>query len=184
MSSRRVVLASASPRRRALLESACLEVVIRPSGADETWPGGGIDDGAIALARRKVEVVPAPGEVVVGADTLVVLDDERLEKPTDSADAARMLRRLAGRRHRVVTGWCVRRDARERVGAVTTEVTFRSLSDPEIARYVAGGEPLDKAGAYGIQGGGGGLVDRVQGSYTNVVGLPLAEVLAAIEALA
>ena len=176
-------MASASPRRRNLLESACLEVVVRPSGADESWPGGGVDDGAVALARRKVDVIPAPGELVVGADTLVVLEDDRLEKPTDGVDAAHMLRRLAGRQHRVVTGWCVRRDGRERVGAVTTKVTFRRLSDPEIASYVASGEPLDKAGAYGIQGKGGALVDRVEGSYTNVVGLPLAEVLAAIEAL-
>lgn len=156
---------------------------MRPSGADESWPGGGIDDGAVALARRKVAVIPAPGETVVGADTLVVLEDDRLEKPMDGEDAARMLRRLAGRQHRVVTGWCVRRDGRERVGAVTTRVTFRRLSDPEIDRYVASGEPLDKAGAYGIQGQGGALVERVEGSYTNVVGLPLAEVLAAIEAL-
>jgi septum formation protein len=184
MSLPKVVLASASPRRRLLLEAACLEVVVRPSGADETWPGGSIDDGAMALARRKVEVISAPGDLVVGADTLVVLGDDRLEKPADADDAVRMLRRLAGRQHRVVTGWCVRRDGRERVGAVTTRVTFRRLGDAEIARYVGGGESLDKAGAYGIQGGGGALVDRVEGSYTNVVGLPLAEVLGAIEALA
>jgi septum formation protein len=183
MTVRRVVLASGSPRRRALLEAACLEVVVRPSGVDESWPGGTLVDGAVTLARRKAVAVPAPAEVVVAADTLVALDEHRLEKPTDRADAARMLRILSGRRHEVVTGFCVQRDGHERAGAVTTHVTFRNLSDQEIDRYVATGEPLDKAGAYGIQGEGGSLVDRVEGSYTNVVGLPLAEVLAAIGVL-
>ena len=179
----RVVLASGSPRRRTLLEAACLEVVVRPSGADETWPGGTLHEGAVALATRKANVVPVPGEVVVAADTLVAIAQTRLEKPLDVADAARMLRSLAGKRHEVVTGYCVRRDQRERTGAVSTFVTFRPLSDGEIQRYVDTGEPMDKAGAYGIQGGGGSLVDKVEGSYTNVVGLPLAEVLAAIAAV-
>jgi septum formation protein len=177
------VLASGSPRRRALLEAACLEVVVRPSGVDESWPGGSLADGAVTLARRKAAAVTAPGEVVVAADTLVALGDQRLEKPVDHADAARMLRILSGRRHAVVTGFCVQCDGRERAGAVTTYVTFRELEDDEIDRYVATGEPLDKAGAYGIQGEGGSLVDHVDGSYTNVVGLPLAQVLEAIGAL-
>ncbi len=158
-------------------------MVVRPSGVGEDWPGGTLGEGAVGLAVRKAEAVPAPGEVVVAADTVVALDGARLEKPVDAADAHRMLRFLAGRQHEVVTGFCVRRDAREETGSVSTLVTFRDLSDPEIERYVATGEPMDKAGAYGIQGHGGSLVAHVDGSYTNVVGLPLAEVLSAIEAV-
>jgi len=180
----RVVLASASPRRRALLEAAALEVIVREPAVDETWPGGELVDAAIAVAQRKLDAVVEPTELVVAADTSVVLGAERLEKPKDAADAARMLRALSGREHQVITGFCVRRGRARQAGAVTTLVSFRALSHAEIDRYVASHEPLDKAGAYGIQGQGGALVDRVQGSYTNVVGLPLAEVLAAIEALA
>jgi septum formation protein len=182
---RRVVLASASPRRKALLEAACLEVVVRPSGVEEVWPGGGPAAGARALARRKADAVPVKDDdIVVAADTCVVLDGVLLEKPADRADARRMLAALAGRTHEVVTGYCVRKDGRHREGAVHTKVSFRALSQGEIERYVDSGEPFDKAGGYGIQGAGGALVDHVDGSYTNVVGLPLAEVLAAIEAVA
>ena len=181
---RQVLLASASPRRRELLEAAGFEVVVRPPGVDESWPGGSLEAGAVALARRKADAVPPVADLLVAADTTVALGEERLEKPRDADDATRMLQQLAGRDHEVVTGYCVRRDGRERTGAVTTRVRFRRLTLEEIRRYVASGEPLDKAGAYGIQGRGGSLVDRVEGSYTNVVGLPLPEVLAAIEAVA
>lgn len=149
---------------------------------DESWPGGdiGVEAGAIELARRKLEAVGDRDAVTVAADTVVVIDDDRLGKPADDAEAEAMLSRLAGRSHRVVTGFCVRGSA-WREAAVSTEVRFRPLTRAEIDRYVASGEPRDKAGAYGIQGSGGALVDHVRGSYTNVVGLPLAEVIAAVE---
>jgi septum formation protein len=180
---RQLVLASASPRRKSLLEAAGFAVRVQPSGVDESWPGGGLRDGARALAERKCFAVAASAEVVVAADTLVVLGEARLEKPVDADDARRMLRLLAAKQHQVVTGYCVRRGAQHKSDAVFTAVTFRPLCDAEIEAYVASGEPFDKAGAYAIQGAGGALVDRVEGSYTNIVGLPLAEVIAAIEAL-
>jgi septum formation protein len=140
--------------------------------------------GARALARRKADAVQVDAdELVVAADTCVVLDGGLLEKPRDADDARRMLRALAGRTHEVITGFCVRRGGKHREGAVHTRVGFRSLSHEEIERYLDSGEPFDKAGAYGIQGAGGALVDKIDGSYTNVVGLPLSEVLAAIEAV-
>ncbi len=180
---RRVVLCSGSPRRKALLEAACFEVSVVVPGVDETWPGGTPQEGALALAERKLAAVPPQKEPMIAADTIVVLGDQRLEKPADAADAQRMLATLSGRRHQVVTGFCVQRGNLRRSGAATTNVTFRRLSREEIERYVASGEPFDKAGAYAIQGEGGGFVDRVDGSYTNVVGLPLPEVLAALELL-
>lgn len=178
---RRVVLASGSPRRKALLESAALEVVVQVSGVDETWPGGTPAEGTVALARKKLATVAGRGGSSVAADTVVVLGDARLEKPKDAADARRMLRALSGRPHEVVTGYAVRGQGGERAAAVATRVSFRRLSEAEIELYVESGEPFDKAGAYAIQGLGGALVDRVEGSLTNVVGLPLAEVLAALE---
>ena len=179
----RIVLASASPRRKALLEAACFEVVVRPSGVDETWPGGALSEAAAQLAARKADAVGPCADAMVAADTLVVLGEARLEKPRDAADARRMLAQLSGQTHTVVTGYCVRRGSAERRGAVLTAVRFRVLCAAEIDRYVDSGEPFDKAGAYGIQGGGAALIDYVEGSYTNVIGLPLREVMAAIEAV-
>jgi len=179
----RIVLASASPRRRELLEAARFQVVVRPSGVDEAWPGGSLSEGAAALAARKAAALPASDDLVLAADTLVVLGEQRLEKPRDAVDAARMLDLLSGQTHTVVTGFCVRRGTRERREAVMTAVRFRVLAPEEIDAYIASGEPFDKAGAYAIQGRGGALVDRVEGSYTNVIGLPLREVIVAIEAL-
>ncbi len=138
----------------------------------------------MALAERKLSRVAPRKEPIIAADTVVVLGDERLEKPKDNSDAVRMLQILSGRRHQVTTGFCVQRGSLRRTGAVTTEVTFRRLSLEEIKKYVDSGDPLDKAGAYAIQGGGGAFVDTIVGSYTNVVGLPLPEVLAALELLA
>jgi len=176
----RVVLASRSPRRRELLLAAGLHVEVNPPDVDEAAaPGEPPAAMVLRLAIEKAATVET-GEVVVAADTAVVLDGEALGKPRDVEDAALMLARLSGRAHEVLTGFCVRQ-GRERLAAVVkTEVSFRPLSQAEIFGYVSSGEPLDKAGAYGIQGLGGALVDRVEGSYTNVVGLPLAEVLAAI----
>lgn len=129
-----------------------------------------------ALAR-----VGELGEAALTADTVVFLDGEPLNKPEDDAHAKAMLTRLSGRAHDVVTAFCLRRGVREHTEAVSTRVWFRTLRELEIDHYVATGEPRDKAGAYGIQGEGGALVDRLEGSYTNVVGLPLAEVLRALE---
>lgn len=190
MRERRIILASASPRRRMLLEAIGFRVDVRPTRVVEARaPLEPPVEMVQRLAREKAAALPdAPDDVpVVAADTAVVLP-ERLEdvilgKPRDEHEAREMLRRLSGNEHQVMTGYCVRLDGEERVGVVRTQVWFRSLSDEEIHAYVASGEPLDKAGAYGIQGGGGALVDRISGSYSNVVGLPVAEVLWDLEEL-
>ncbi len=179
----KVTLASASPRRKQLLESAGLVVHVQASNVDEAWPGGTIEAGVVQLAIRKLEAIGPVSGIVIAADTLVVLGDELLGKPTDATHARSMLTQLSGREHRVVTGFCVASGEKRCHGAVTTHVTFRTLTPAEISLYVASGEPFDKAGAYAIQGMGGALIERVEGSYTNIVGLPLAEVLAAIEAV-
>lgn len=181
--SRRVVLASASPRRRALLESACYDVEVRVPRIDEKWPGGSTEEGSIILARRKLAVLGESPELALAADTLVLLGEEQLGKPKDREEAQAMLRALSGREHQVVTGYCVSRAERQCEAAVFTRVWFRQLSGAEINRYVDSGEPFDKAGAYAIQGLAGAFVDRVEGSYTNVIGLPLAEVLVAMRSL-
>jgi septum formation protein len=130
---------------------------------------------AIRLAREKARAVAArhPGAVVLGADTIVVADEHVLEKPVDAADAARMLRLLSGRAHQVTTGVCVIGPQGEQTDAETTEVTMSVISDAEIADYVASGEPMDKAGAYAIQGRASRWVTRIDGCYFNVVGLPV-----------
>jgi septum formation protein len=179
----RLVLASASPRRRELLARLGLEPLIRPAHLDETpRPGENPHELVVRLASAKAaaslargDQPGAPEEVVLAADTEVVLDGQVLGKPRDRDDAARMLRRLAGRTHEVVTGVAVRRGGTARATRVTTEVRFRPLSEAEIAWYVATGEPDGKAGAYGLQGAGAALVERIDGSDTNVIGLPLAE---------
>jgi septum formation protein len=184
---RPLVLASASPRRKELLESAGIvfEVLAPPAteeeGVDpslppvETASAGALAKASWAAARR-------PEAAVLGADTVVVLAGEILGKPADAADARQMLARLSGRGHRVLTAFSVLVDGAVHARVVETEVSFRSLDEAAIGRYVDGGEPMDKAGAYAIQGAGGGFVDRVIGSYTNVVGLPLPEVLAELAA--
>lgn len=179
----KVVLASASPRRRCLLEAACLCVDVRPTCADETWPGGPISAGVQELARRKLVALGPVPETVISADTVVALGDTPLGKPANETEATEMLSRLSARRHSVLTGFCVRRGERVKEGVVTTSIWFRSLCSEEILRYVKAEEPFDKAGAYAIQEGGGAFVERVEGSYTNVVGLPLAEVLRAVTEL-
>ena len=180
----RIILASASPRRRALLESAGFRPDVRIPNADETWPPGPLEDGVVAIARRKLDRLGAVTDLALAADTVVALGQEVLGKPRDAADATRMLERLSGVEHRVITGFIVRRGERVHAEAVVSRVRFRALSAADIARYVATGECQDKAGAYGIQGEGGALVAWLEGSYTNIVGLPLAEVLRALERLA
>jgi nucleoside triphosphate pyrophosphatase len=176
----RLVLASASPRRRDLLSRLGLEFEVRPVNADETpRPGEAPEALALRLARAKAVAAARPGEIVIGADTVVAADGELLGKPADAAEAEAMLRRLSGRCHDVWTGVAVvrcdaaGRVAREAVRACRTEVTFRRLGAEEIAAYAATEEPLDKAGAYAIQGGAAAFVDRVDGDHDNVVGLPL-----------
>lgn len=181
----RVVLASQSPRRKWLLESAGLAVTVEPVAVDEAQ-GDGEPPAEMAerLARLKAFEIEGDDTPVIAADTVVSLRGEVLGKPLDDADARKILRRLSGDEHAVITGFCVRYRGQERTGVVRTQVWFRSLRDDEIDRYVKTGEASDKAGAYGIQGEAGPLVDRLSGSYTNVIGLPLAEVLWELEDLA
>jgi septum formation protein len=173
----RLVLASASPRRADLLRAAGFAFVVRPASVDESAESG---EDARALVRRVASAKAAavqpddPGEVILAADTIVVLDGSILGKPRDDRDAAAMLARLSGRSHLVLTGVAVRQASRLVAHVEETRVHFAELSENEIAWYVASGEPRDKAGAYGIQGLASRFVTRLEGSYTNVVGLPVA----------
>jgi septum formation protein len=191
-----LVLASASPRRRELLAQAGYRFEVHPAHIPEDpLPGEDPIAYVTRLARQKAEVVfrdlttasPKPGEnakpslVVLGADTTVTLDNTILGKPENEADAARMLRLLSGRTHRVITGVAVITQKRSDVAAEATAVRFLTLSDEEIAEYVASGEPMDKAGAYAIQGGAARWIPRIEGCYFNVVGLPLALVCSMLE---
>jgi septum formation protein len=174
-----VVLASRSPRRRQLLEWAGITVDVQPSHIDETRrPSDDPVSHARRLAAEKAERV-GPGRIVVAADTVVHVGDAIFEIPRDRDEARAHLVALSGRWHHVTTGVCVRGAAAD-VFAVTTRVRFRALPTPEIDAYLATGEADDKAGAYGIQGHGGALVAEVEGSWTNVMGLPLEQTLAAL----
>lgn len=178
-----IVLASASPRRHHLLTAAGYDVVVNAMNADESWPLGDIEHGLLTICRRKIAPAAPYRDPTVSADTVVVLGTERFGKPRDEADARAILSTLSGREHTVMTGFCVRYGDQERAAVVATQVTFRVLSPRAIERYVATGDPMDKAGAYGIQSKGGALVEAIHGSYTNVMGLPLTEVCSAIEEL-
>ncbi|HVS03721.1 MAG TPA: Maf family protein, partial [Thermoanaerobaculia bacterium] len=172
-----LVLASASPRRRELLAGLGLAVAVRPAAVDERLlPGEEAAAHVERLAREKAEAVAAAGELVVAADTVVTLDGEVLGKPADAADARAMLRRLQGREHRVLSGVAVRDAGAGRTAAEVevSRVRLAPLSEREIDWYVATGEPLDKAGAYGVQGRAALFVAGIEGSWSNVVGLPLA----------
>lgn len=188
----RLILASASPRRRELLTAAGIAFTARSTDIPEI-PNPGEEPRAYAerLAREKASVIAAahPEDAVLGADTIVVVDGLVLEKPVDALDAKRMLRLLSGRTHEVITAVCViapkqasERDPSEEnsasvksdVRSESTQVTFSPLSEREIAYYVSTGEPMDKAGAYGIQGIASRWIPRVEGDYSNVVGLPIA----------
>ena len=212
-----LVLASASPRRQELLRNAGISFTVQPADIDETpLPGEPPRACAERLAQEKALAVwrTRPKDVVLGADTIVVVDEMILGKPVDAEDAARMLRLLSGRVHRVITGVCVveaaagrqlpaatknyalhpaelrpgfeilRTENRElRTGSETTLVTMNQLSDEEIREYVASGEPMDKAGAYAIQGRASRWIPRIEGDYSNVVGLPVALVHAMLGAV-
>jgi septum formation protein len=172
-----IVLASGSPRRGEILTKAGIPFVREvPSSIDETPAAGELPrDYVVRLAREKAESIEAgEGRIVLGADTTVVIEDTILGKPSSPSDAARMLRLLSGRSHEVITGVCLRSVRGQVADAAITRVWFAALSDADIESYVASGEPMDKAGAYGIQGLASKFVERIEGCYFNVMGLPVA----------
>jgi septum formation protein len=172
-----LVLASASPRRQELLRNAGITFEVQPADiAEDPLPGEAAIDCAERLAREKALAVARqhPHDVVLGADTVVVVDRQLLGKPSDAADAARMLRMLSGREHQVITGVCLVVSGQPSVASEATLVIVSEINDKEIADYVASGEPMDKAGAYAIQGIASRWIPRIEGDYGNVVGLPVA----------
>lgn len=178
----KLILASQSPRRKYLLEQAGLRFTVIPSPFDETCVA---PDEPLAYVRRLAEAKATavarqyPEAWVIGADTIVAADQRLLGKPGSPEEARRMLGRLSGKTHQVYTGFCIRREGTDTSfsDAVCTDVTFKALSNKEIEWYIHTGEPFDKAGAYAIQGMGTFLVRRINGSYSNVVGLPVCEVV-------
>jgi len=184
MTATRIILASQSPRRRELLSLIGIPHEVRPADLDESvLPGESPAPHAERLARAKAEAVAAtePDAVVIGADTIVVLDGDILGKPRDTVDASAMLQRLSGRTHTVLTAVAVTRDGRTVSGVESVEVTFRPLTPEQIEAYIATGEPMDKAGAYGIQGFGAVIVERVHGDYFAVMGLALGRMVELLE---
>jgi septum formation protein len=192
-----LVLASASPRRRELLTQAGYSFEVHPAHIPEDpLPNEDPTAYVTRLAREKAEAVfreitnasaseqrASAAPQVLGADTIVTLDDHILGKPSDPADAARMLRLLSGRTHRVITGIALVSAAATQVAFESTTVSFNALSDKDIAAYIATGEPMDKAGAYAIQGRAARWIPRIEGCYFNVVGLPIALVSSLLESL-
>ena len=189
----RLVLASGSPRRRELLAGLGIEPLVRPVDIDESpLPNEQAEPYVLRLAKAKAQAQGDPGEVILAADTVVAVDGDLLGKPADRDEAERMLQRLSGRAHQVLTGvalWCPggcpgqypeqdperpgHPDAGLQAEVVTTQVFFHPMSHQEISWYVETGEPMDKAGAYAVQGLAAVFVDRLEGNYSNVVGLPL-----------
>ena len=169
-----IILASKSPRRRELMELIGLPFTVRVAQVDETMEDLPPEEAVAQLSRKKAEAARQTlDEVVIGADTIVVLDGKILGKPEDATDAYRMLKFLSGRRHQVMTGVTVLLGGRCVSITEVTEVSFRQLTDGEILSYIASGDPMDKAGSYGIQSGGALFVDEIHGDYYNVVGLPV-----------
>jgi septum formation protein len=173
----KLILASASPRRRELLASLGLDFTVQLPQIDETpQPDEAPQAFAERMAVEKAEAIAAaPDTVLVAADTIVVQGNTILGKPANQQHACEMLSQLSGQKHAVITGVCVKRGDRTERFSVSTEVVFRELTSEEIDRYVATGCPMDKAGAYAIQGGAAHMVRSINGSYTNIVGLPLCE---------
>ncbi len=185
-----LVLASASPRRCELLQQIGLEFQVIPSRADEhVLAGETPEEHVIRLSLDKATEVAnrenVSGRWFIGSDTIVLCDQQILGKPRDEAHAVTMLKQLSGREHQVLSGYAIidRETKEQRTEAVSTKVWFRQLTDDEIARYIATGEPADKAGSYAIQGLGICFVARIEGSYTNVVGLPLCKLTGAMKEL-
>lgn len=170
-----LVLASSSPRRRELLTAAGIAFTVRPADADETaLPDETPEAHVRRLAEKKaLAATLGPGEVVLGADTVVALDNEILGKPRDPDHAREMLQKLSGRRHDVFTAVCLRTPTTCQVESARTGVWFEPLTAEEIESYLSSGEPFDKAGAYAIQGLASKHIPRIEGSYSNVVGLPV-----------
>jgi len=188
--SSQLVLASASPRRRELLARLGIRFAVAPSAIpEEHLPGESVVEHVLRLSQEKArEVADRPevaGRWFLGSDTEVERDGVILGKPEDAAAAAAMLRSLSGRAHQVVSGYAVydRKNGTMTSGTVRTKVIFKTLTEVEISGYIASGEPFDKAGAYAIQGLGAFMVSAIDGSYTNVVGLPLCEVVEVLERL-
>ena len=181
-----LILASASPRRSELLTNAGIRFTVEPAHiAEQALPGEPPLDYAQRLARDKARAIAVrhPDNGVLGADTVVVVDEHLLEKPRDANDAVRMLRLLSGRTHKVITGVCVVAKGYEQTEAEMTDVRFSEVSENEITHYVQTGEPMDKAGAYAIQGMASRWVERIDGCYFNVVGLPVPRVYRMLLAL-
>lgn len=175
MNNGKIILASKSPRRKEILEKAGYDVEIRIQDADETLPDGISPEKAVEMLSeiKAAAVKRANGEIVIGADTVVSVDGEILGKPKDENDAFAMLKRLSGREHNVFTGVCILTDKGKRVFSERSAVRFKNLSDEEIYAYIKSGEPMDKAGAYGIQGLGGEFASVASGSFFNVMGFPI-----------
>lgn len=177
---KKIILASSSPRRKELLTTAGIEFEIHVKEVDESIPEGTLPaDAAVMTAAKKAKAVASDFAdcVVIGADTIVVCDDKILGKPHSHEEAVQMLRMLSGREHEVITGVCLIKNEEIRSFAKISRVRFYKLTDDEINAYVATGESMDKAGAYGIQGLGCTLVESIEGDYFNIVGLPVAAVV-------
>lgn len=180
---KKIILASASPRRRELLATAGLEFEICVKEVDESIPEGTPPAVAAELTATKKALATAaehPNDIVIGADTIVVDGESILGKPHCKEDATAMLSILSGKEHTVITGVCIACEGKTEIFHKKSKVKFYPLSDKEIADYVATGEPMDKAGAYGIQGKGSVLVEEIEGDYFNIVGLPVASTVRAI----
>lgn len=183
---RKLILASASPSRKMLLEQAGLDFEVVVSGVDETVPPDYTPAQTVeALARRKGQAVQAlrPEAPIIAADSVVSIDGKILGKPKDDQDAKATLRRLSGRTHQLYTGVCLLAAGKEQVFHAVTQVTFYPLTEEEIEAYVAAGESRGRAGSYGIEGIGVVLVQSIQGDYSNIVGLPVAETLRRLAAM-
>lgn len=172
---RMLILASQSPRRKEILESAGIPFQVRVGNVDESVRSGEAPMSYVRrlAASKAMAVQREPGDMILAADTTVVAEGEILGKPEDNDDARRMLRKLSGKAHEVLTGICLFSGSKMQIDGESTLVHFASLSEDEIEQYVASGEPMDKAGAYGIQGQASKFVERVEGCYFNIVGLPI-----------
>ena len=172
-----IILASNSPRRRELLQLTGLEYIVKVADCDETSVHTDPEKMAMEIALKKANAVACDeNDIVIGADTIVVIDGKALGKPKDREDAKAMMRALSGRVHSVYTGVCVRNKGEDHCFCSKTDVKFYDLDESTIEWYVSTGEPMDKAGSYGIQGKGALLVEKINGDYYNVVGLPIARV--------